>query len=194
MKYNNILILEDDFIFNSKIKEPFHRNNIINFCKNNSFKPFYYLLGCTPILLLPYDYYNYKILLSGGKHAVIYNKKMVEYLINLDQTKITDWDGLNIEISNKYTYYLPLCYQLFPETENSKEWGAKFNFIIHYFTQLMPSIYKMLNMDKRVEPGYSIFYIFSKILSFILFLGVSILLYLLLKKLLFKKYKKSKKF
>jgi hypothetical protein len=33
---NNILILEDDFIFDDKILEPFHRNNINKFIKNHS--------------------------------------------------------------------------------------------------------------------------------------------------------------
>jgi len=194
MNYDNILILEDDFIFSPKINDSFHKNNVINFCKNNNNKPFYYLLGCTPILLLPQDYYNYKIILSGGTHAVIYNKQMIDYLINLDQTKMTDWDGLNLEISNKYTYYLPLCYQLFPETENSKEWGVKFNFIIYYLTQIMPKIFKILNMDKNVEPGYSIFYIFSKLISFIIFILLILLiikLYMLFITPTFKKYKKT---
>jgi hypothetical protein len=118
---------------------------------------------------------------------------MIEYLINLDQTKIPDWDGLNFEIINKYTYYMPLCYQLFPETENSKNWGEGYNFIFHYIAQTSFKFYKILNMDKTVEPGYSIFYMFSKLFSFFIFILLILLIIKLYMLFIIPTSKKHKK-
>jgi hypothetical protein len=177
MNFKNILILEDDFIFNEEIKKSFHKNNLINFWKKKMNEPFYYLLGCTPMFILPYDYYNYIPILLGGCHAVVYSKKMQEKILLEDQSKMTDWDGFNKTLNHKYMYYMPLCYQLFPETENSKVWGIKFNFIIYYLTQFMFILYKILNMDKNVEPGYFIFYTFSKLLLFFIIVLFFFILY-----------------
>jgi hypothetical protein len=168
MKYDNILILEDDFIFSEKIKEDFHKNNITSFLKKNSHKPYYYLLGCVPILQVPYDSYNYRPILCGGTHAVIYNNKMKDIILSHKQEDIKDWDDLGIWLTYKYTYYTPLCYQLFPETENSKSWGMNNNFLIYWLKQSAKVVFNMLNMDKSIEPGYSIFYILSKILPFLI--------------------------
>jgi len=172
MNYGNILVLEDDFIFSTKIKEHFHKNNIISFLKNNNYKPYYYLLGCAPMLQIPYDYYNYRPILSGGAHAVIYNSKMKDIILNHKQENMTDWDDLGIWLNHRYTYYIPLCYQLFPDTENSNSWGVDDNFIVRYTKQSGKIFLKLLNMDQNVEPGYSILYIFSKILFFVIILIV----------------------
>jgi hypothetical protein len=172
MNYDNILVLEDDFIFSKKIKENFHKNNIISFLKNNNYKPYYYLLGCAPMLQIPYDYYNYRPILSGGAHAVIYNSKMKDIILNCKQENMKDWDDLGIWLNHRYTYYIPLCYQLFPETENSKFWGVDDNFITRYIKQSGKIFLKLLNMDQNVEPGYSILYIFSKIIFFLIILIV----------------------
>ena len=168
MNYNNILVLEDDFIFNAEIKQDNHKKQIIKFLKNNKNNPFMYLLGCAPILLVPYNDYHYKPLLSGGMHAVIYNKQMRDIVISIDQKKILDWDELGSWFRYKYTYYMPLCYQLFPETENSKSWGKNNSYLIEYCKQLGPTFLKMLQLDKKTEPGYKILYIISKCLFFII--------------------------
>jgi hypothetical protein len=64
----NILILEDDFMFDDKILDPFHRNNVNQFIKKDS--DFVYYIGTLPIILLPYEYYNYKVIISTGTHSV----------------------------------------------------------------------------------------------------------------------------
>jgi len=176
-KYKNILILEDDFIFNPKIKEQHHINNVVSFIKQKQYEPIFYLLGCAPIIQLPYDYYHNRPILSGGNHAVIYNDKMREIILSVKQENIKDWDEFGIWFAHRYAYYIPLCYQLFPETENSKFWGGDNNYIIGFIKQLGPSILKMLNMDKTVEPGYTILYVFSKlILPCIILLIIAIIL------------------
>ena len=105
--YNNILILEDDFIFDKKINEKKHQENICNFLKNHNDEDFIYFLGCLPILQIPYNYYTYRIILSGGTHACIYNKKIRERILKINQDKIYDWDALFlIELINTHIIHL----------------------------------------------------------------------------------------
>ena len=181
--YNNILILEDDFIFSEKIKDEEHILNIKNFTNKQNNKNFIYLLGCLPFLRLPvfYDTNHSHLIGSGGTHAIIYSKQFRENILKTNTDKIIDWDNfLNTFIKNKYCYYLPLCYQLFPETENSKYWGGQ-NVIIIFTSKIVFSIYQLFKLNKYVEPGYSIFYFLSKINIFILIL----IIYLIYKNKLF---------
>jgi hypothetical protein len=155
-KYKNILILEDDFIFSDKIKEINHQNNVNNIINNLNEENFIYLLGCIPLILIPYDYFNYKTY-SRGMHAVIFSCKYRENILKIDQTKIKDWDTFNDNIINKYTYHLPLCYQLFNYTENSKNWGYN-DIFLKILGKISLSISKILKLDKYPEPGTIIIY------------------------------------
>ena len=168
--YENILILEDDFIFDKKIKQINHRKNINKFLKGHKNEYFLYYLGCIPVLQTPFDFNNNILLLSVGSHAIIYSKKTRDYILNLNEVNINDWDVfLNFFIIPRYIYYTPLCYQLFPETENKKYWGknSNNNFIYEYFILLIVEIIKLslkfLNLNKQIEPGYTFFYFFSKV-------------------------------
>ena len=160
-KYNNILILEDDFIFSNKIKENDHINNINNTINNLGNNNFIYLLGCIPYAQVPYDLYNYRIL-STGTHAVVYSNKNRIKTLNLDQRKIKDWDYYNNQNINRLTYYIPLCYQLFPDTDNSKLWCKDINKFLYLISKIVQKIFKFVGLDTNVEPGTSIFYFFSK--------------------------------
>jgi hypothetical protein len=174
--YNNILILEDDFFFNEKIKNIFINNEINKFIinKNAINEQFMYYLGCLPYLRLPYNNNTNKLLCSTGTHACIYSKELRNYILNTDHKKINDWDLYNNFNSIRYIYNKPLCYQLFPDTENSNNWEKNFcnlGYIIKLF-------YKKLKLDIQPEPGYTFFYNFSKyillciILIIILFLCI----------------------
>ena len=171
--YDNILILEDDFIFTNKIKHQTHIQNINNFLIQKKGEDFIYYLGCIPWLLIPtfYDINTYFNICSSGMHSVIYSKKnressMKRYLDAIDNIK--DWDLLNnLYSSNKYVYYTPLCYQLFEETENSKNWG-NFNIILSFLAFFLKKFFSLLNLDKSIEPGYSILYTISKLLFLVL--------------------------
>ena len=182
MNYNNILILEDDFIFSQKIKDNFHQNNISDFLERNKQKPFIYLLGCAPIFLIPYNYYNYRTILSIGTHAVIYNTQMKDIILSYNQENMKDWDELFLFsfFKYRYVYYTPLCYQLFPDTENSKGWGKTNNIIFYIGAQFIKLLFKILNMDIQEEPGYSIFYIISKLLLFIFFIVIIFIVIIIL--------------
>lgn len=178
LNYNNILILEDDFIFNKDILNKKHITNINNFITSND--NFCYLLGCLPFFMIPYfeiknPINTYQYLISGGMHSVIYSEKYRNEVLNINQKKIHDWDLYSWKfIKNRYCYYKPLCYQLFNETENSNYWAmnTRFKYIMKYILILTKYLFRMLKMDKQPEPGFSYFYIFGKIIPFIIILFV----------------------
>jgi hypothetical protein len=190
MNYNNILVLEDDYFFDDKIKQQPHKNNLIYFLNSHQHLPYLYSLGCMPMLMVPYNFTHYWPVLSGGTHAVIYNMKIRDIIINTKQQTILDWDEFCIWNNYKYTYYTPLCYQLFPETENSKSWGKNNSNLINYCKQLGPKIIRLLNLDKQVEPGYTIVYIFSKLIFWVIIVLILYFIWYLFKKLLNFKNKK----
>jgi hypothetical protein len=177
--FDNILILEDDFIFSEKMKEEFHQDNINRFIQNKTGSDFIYYLGCAPVLLIPYDFYNYYGI-TFVTHSVIYSKKTIEKMNKLNQVDISDWDLQCCKFSNRYVYYLPLCYQLFPETENSKHWGY-FSLLSLIIFSIVKQIIKILSLDVRVEPGYSILYFQAKMIFFILFAFLVFVIYVLYK-------------
>jgi len=156
---DNILILEDDFIFSDDLLK--HVDNVNDFLYKKNNKTFYYYLGVLPFLIFPYDYYHYYIRISAGTHAVIYSRKAREHILTLDTKNIKDWDQFtSVSFITRYTYYKPLCYQLFPNTENSDQWGAEFN--LNFICKKLHNFYKVIGLDTKVEPGYSIMYFFAK--------------------------------
>ena len=179
--YNNILILEDDFIFSKKIKHINHINNINNTIKKLGNTDFIYILGCIPFLIIPYDYNNYNALFCGT-HSIIYSKQHRINILNINQKDIADWDVLHNNIINfkQIMYYTPLCYQLFPETENSKSWFLK----SPTFKKLVMFSIKLFGLDKNVEPGYSNIYNINKIISIVLIIVLIIFIIIIIKKLI----------
>ena len=170
--YDNILILEDDFIFNKEIKNKKHINSINKFLKKKQGEDFIYYLGCLPILMLPNitnlkHFYNIS---SGGMHSVIYSKKNRQNMMdNYNDIifKYKDWD-LNAQfIKNRYVYFKCFCYQLCTKTENSKYWNISHPFM-NFISNFSKCLFKILKLDKQVEPGYSILYGFSQSIIFIL--------------------------
>lgn len=174
-KYENVLILEDDFIFTNDVKNATHINNINNFLikKTVQNESFIYYIGCIPYLALPtIDGNNtYFPIISSGTHSVIYSKKYrKEFVTDFDKIQSKDWDVMhNVYSMNKYMYGQPLCYQLFVDTENKKTWGN--HFLITQYLSIIPKlIIKLAGIDKQIEPGYSILYAISKILPVIILL------------------------
>jgi hypothetical protein len=169
--YENILMLEDDFMFNEKIKESKHIEIIKNFLIENKNKNVNYLLGCIPYIQIPLGGYS-RVLKSIGTHAVIYNKNTINKLLD-NKNKLRDWD-IDISIySTKYMHHIPLCYQLITETENSKIWCEKKNIIKKQACNSVKSVYKTLNLDKSIK-SYMFFYNASNILFYIFAISVSI--------------------
>ena len=181
MKYNNILILEDDFIFDEKVKEKKHLDEINQFLIKKSDEECIYLLGVIPLILIPYEQKHY-ITISAGMHIVFFNKKIRNKIIKISPEQIKDWDLYNNLSSRKYTYYTPLCYQLCPETENQSNWGINYIYL-KPFANLIINVINKLNLDKSIEPGYTIIYLFAKLLFFLIFFIIIFIIYKIYKKI-----------
>jgi hypothetical protein len=153
--YKHILVLEDDFIFNDRIRDKTVRQNIMNFISNKNYDV--YALGILPLMQKVYDN-NTNICLShgGGTHAMIYSRRCIDKVLQDNKRSIEDWDRYIGKKFRKYMYNEPLCYQLFPETENQKHWGNNFG------VKTQKYIINKLKLDVQVEPGYSTMYIMSK--------------------------------
>jgi hypothetical protein len=156
--YNNILILEDDFMFNDKImnKDIITVNKNINNIKK---KEFIYFFGCLPLIQYPISLNNYSLLTSIGTHSIVYSKEFRKKTLKIDQQKIKDWDYYigNCHVQ-KYNFYKPIYFQLFPNTENSKYWDNSILFII------IKKLIQIFKLDKKTDPGYLYFYTFSKLI------------------------------
>jgi hypothetical protein len=195
--YDNILILEDDFIFTEKIKKTSTQQDICSFLNEHKNEDYQYFLGCLPYLQIPctLDGKHFINICSVGTHAVIYTKKNRERLLNINQKDITDWDYYSFTHSRRYMYCEPLCYQLFPDTDNSKNWH-KDNYIFHIIALLTKKGFNFIKLDTQVEPGYTIFYIFSKVFGFIILFIVLFIIYKIfvafIAKINFKGLKKTK--
>ena len=182
--YKNILILEDDFIFSENIKEQTtidDLNILLNSNKNN--KIIYYL-GTFPHLQLSLYTKHNILLFSTGTHANIYTEKTRKEIIkNFNNNIDADIDDyLNKKyFLKRYTYYKPLCYQLFPETENSNNWWNPLG-----IATLFKKYLKFLNLDKKCEPGYKYSYFISKILFYLILIFIIYIIYLFI-------YNKKKK-
>jgi len=192
--YDNILILEDDFIFTEKIKKTSRQQDICTFLNEHKNEDYQYFLGCLPYLQLPctLDCKHYINICSVGTHAVIYTKKNREILLNVNQKDIIDWDYYSFTHSRRYVYCEPLCYQLFPDTENSKNWH-KDNYILYIISKSVKKFYNILKLNTQIEPGYSIFYIFSKIFAFTIIILILVVIYKISITLFKRKIKVSKK-
>lgn len=176
-EYNNILVLEDDFMFSPDIKK--HITNIQQFFYDHDGENFIYSLGSVPFIMIPYMKNHYRTY-GAGMHAIIYTKSSRRQLLD-EQNKIVDIDiyrNLNL---TTYTYYKPLCYQLFPVTDNSKNWGKE-RWIYQFGAKMMFKLFNYYEMDKKVEPGYNRFYIGSKMIYYVLIFLCAYIAYRLLHK------------
>lgn len=172
--FDNVLILEDDFVFNEKIKEKEHIKNINTFLEKKAGDNFIYFLGAIPWFLIPYNSYNYRCILSSGTHSVIYSKShRDDFLENFSKRMmVTDWDiNYNINFTSRFIYYTPLCYQICDNSENSRnpkfenKYAALASEVVKYCNYNI--LFRILGLDKNPEPGYSIFYFYSKIIFYL---------------------------
>ena len=119
---NRILFLEDDFQFDDRVYN--HSKAITEFITRNDFDC--YSLGSMGIFNLFSK--HQRSFYMGSAHAVIYSKNFMHRYIDFYET--TDKFEYQIDIIwnffknvKNYRYYLPICYQTFPETESNKYWG-----------------------------------------------------------------------
>jgi len=137
-KYTNILVLEDDFFFDNITQDDVHDIGI--FINNND----YHIYNLGPVFFIGI-HSNFRHILnfySSTAHSIIYNKSYFEYYIEYYNKQNSDlpcdilYNNINII---KYSYYKPLCFQLFPLTENSHSWC---------FSKLCRFLINLINLDK----------------------------------------------
>ena len=178
-KYENILILEDDYFFDDSIKNDVESiTSISDFLGENKNTDFIYLLGCLPLLQIPIG--EHRRSLTLGTHAGIYSQKCRDRVLLSDQKKIGDWDVWNNLHSKKYMFHRPICYQLFPQTENQKGWLSNYlpGFLQSIcFLWIICPFFKFLALDREITPGYPFFYGFSEWVSIFIFVFLIYLSY-----------------
>jgi hypothetical protein len=161
--YNNILILEDDFIFDKKILNREHSNRIDNFLeeKNKNDQIYIYYLGTVTYLQSTIGHYHNRLFFSTGAHSCIYPKSFIDYILNINQKTINDWDiYINFNFL-RYKYYTSICYQTFPETENLKYWNQG-SLFLKYLLKILNYNKSIIKLDIQTQPGYNIMELSSK--------------------------------
>jgi len=168
-KYNTILILEDDFQFSDKITEKKHQLNVDRFINKHKNDDFLYYLGILPIVKSIDFGVNHRIFISSGMHACIFSEsikyKILEYI---DTQQRWDWFIMTNFLLSRFTYHIPLCYQLLPETENSKTWSDNFPIVGPFIRSYSKFVIRTLQLNKKVEPGHTIAYKLSEILYIVI--------------------------
>jgi hypothetical protein len=181
--YNNILILEDDFIFDEKINNYFHINNINNFLNFNKNNPFSFYFGTLPFLFIPYTFNIYKGVINIYTHSIVFSKKYRNEILKYNYETIFCWDVFqNYFNFNKYYYYTPLIYQIVEDTENSKNWPVP-----EFIRILYLKFNLLLNSQKDPKLLFKLFYLLSYILTILLVLIILFILYYFIKKVHFLK-------
>ena len=180
-KYKNILILEDDFIFNPEIHSGSHIDCICRFLETRKNEEYVYHLGLIPVIAYPVDWTTYRSIKSFTMHSAIYSEKCIENSANYS-FDYKHWDVIiEKNVKNRYFYYKPLCYQTFPATENRKTWENKD--MTFFWKWVKNFAINHLKIDEKPEPGFSILYWVSKLLCFTLLLCFIYILYLFSKNL-----------
>lgn len=111
---------------------------------------------------------------------MIYSRPFIDRTLNQKDSlkKINDWDYYTNKTFKRYIYYIPLCTQLFNDTniENPNNMPSFFGlkYIYLYFI-------KQNKLDKQSQPGFNNFYFYSKIISIFMFILLFYIIYLFYK-------------
>lgn len=166
-QYKNILILEDDFFFRDNIRD--YNGEVDEFLKTHESTEFVYYLGNMPLVMFPYSGNHFRSIVGMGSHGVIYSESYRNELSKIPMDVINDWDVYQMGFRNhrRFMYGKPLCYQLFPETENSQKWGEG-NIILRFLGWLVFRLFQLLRLNVQTDPGYPLFYFLGKYLVLII--------------------------
>ena len=175
-EYNNVIILEDDAIVINKDLIVYEK--IDNFIKNENFNTFTF--GSSG-LFSKYNNDFYKIISSCAQtQANIYSKESRKILINNfieTNFNLGQIDSAYVsKLNNKYTYKYPLIVQLFPETENMKNW-----YKIYILFILNKLIIKILNLDKSHDAWYIMYFFYKNYILILLTLLILFIVIFILK-------------
>lgn len=173
----NILILEDDFIFDEDIANAINIKEINNFLIKKKNQNFMYFFGGCPIIVYPtINLYHYKCLYIYALHGYVISHKFRQKILSLNKQKFVN--DLNFETnlgknSNQYMFYKPLIYQMFPATENKKIWSSAFGFK----SKLCLYLIKIFNLDKEYKKPYAIMYYITKNLIILIIIIIIIMIF-----------------
>ena len=122
---NRILILEDDFIFNTDVTSR-EINDVTDFLVNND--PDVYSLGSLQHFVDPRTIgkAHVRLYFKGGAHSMIYSRRGRRYLQKEFSTcsyQSQDMDLVTAYPCRMYGYHKNIYAQTFPRTENRKNWG-----------------------------------------------------------------------
>ena len=150
-----ILLLEDDFFWKKDVSAfPSIFKDILSFIQDNK-EIDHYWLGCIPLpyLTVPIRKGNH-IKLNGrtlASHAVISTSKGMKSFVHTARTSpctIEFPDPFMSENHICYRYISQLCYQLFEDSPSQHDSWPKY----------LPSIVKLLKLDKEPEPFWTFSY------------------------------------
>jgi hypothetical protein len=183
--FNNILILEDDFVFSERLKDKNIIDEIKLFFNNNQNRVFYYNLGTFPLFFYPnINIFNntYRGIFCVLAHANIYNKKSrIQILENINKNIKNinvQWDAYLTMNYINYFYKYGIIYQTFPETENKKYWLSdnKYSFFENFLKYTDDLRIKYLKLNKQPQPGFDITYTIFFILNYIFWISIIIII------------------
>lgn len=188
--YNRIIVLEDDFIMSKKILDADIQNDITSFVSNNEIDC--YSFGCIPFVNNISTIFNnhVKLHVFGATHSMLYSKDGMEKILDAYKSNSffkEDIDYItSVVLDIKYTYHIPLSFQLFAETENYKTWGTGCGYIMDNI--ISPSNYyllKLLKMDEAddQENKWINVYMYIKIIHLLIYIILIVLIYLGIKKI-----------
>lgn len=125
--YNNILIHEDDFFYDDKILLEEHGKNINNFLLENINNEFLYYLGSVPLVLKKININHNKLIIGFTTHAIVYSKNLFIKILDLNKEDINIlYDHFLcfnlLFLEKKFTYKIPICFQLHDITDNAQNW------------------------------------------------------------------------
>lgn len=185
--FNNILILEDDFIFSDTFNNMIIHNKIKQIFDDNISNKIYFNMGPLPLLFYPnINIFNnmYNGIFITGSHANIYNKNIRYDIMNYyNNIYYKHWDVFLSLTYKSYFYKKSLCYQTFPQTENQKYWLSNndkslYSEITNYMTV---KFFSLLGLDKTPEPGYTNIYLMLFIINYGFFIGIIILINIIIR-------------
>lgn len=166
--YYRILVLEDDCIFDERIHDPEIVNDITTFISEND--PKIYSLGTLMHIPLPWEPIfrkHHRLLWATCTHAMIYNLKYM--------TEVYDKEFVgpctDVEINrhlDKFTYYKPIAYQTFPDTENSK-----LGWIIPGLKECSNFIFfKPFGLTHKPQPGFDNVVLIHQLITLLMFIYI----------------------
>ena len=118
----NILILEDDFIWNKNINLENHLNIINKFLKNKN--NYCYNLGCLPFFGMKYNNTHSLMKLVAGNQSVIYHPESIKKFVEKYESckcSIICIEKFLCNNSNYFIYKKPLTYQYWGDIKDKKK-------------------------------------------------------------------------